>query len=537
MNAEPGRWRSWAAPALALLLLNMSVTFDNVWPTPAITWHGDVSRELVAVVFGLVVVAAWSRRAVTRLVTPVSIAWLALVIGHYADVTAPALYGREINLYWDIRYVSDVAAMLTHSVPPGLVLLIAAAVALLIAGLFLIVRWAVGTVLSALTSRRAQQAMGGVVAVLVALFAAQTLYGAPAFPNFAPLVTATYAHQVRLVLDARAAAKGAHVLPPSPSMDADLALVRNTDVFLVFIESYGRVAFDKPAFNTRLAPSRSALGQAVTDTGRDVVSGFVESPTFGGNSWLAHISLLSGIEVKDPDTDALLMTQKRDTLAKAFARNGHRTVGWMPGLKQAWPEGAFYGFDDIYGQARMNYTGPEFGWFQLPDEFSLAKLDQAEVDQPGRKPLFVFFPTLSTHTPFSPTPPYQENWSKMLTAEPFDPDAVDKAYEEQIDYFNLSPYYGNAVEYAYKVIAGYLRRHADRDFVMILLGDHEPPALVSGNGASWDVPVHVIASRGTERARVLERLRAHGFVEGLTPGPASLMPMNAMLPVLLEALR
>lgn len=536
MNPESGQWRSWAAPALALLLLNMSVTFENVWPTPAVTWHGDVSRELVVLVLGFVAVAVYSRRAVVRLVTPVSIIWLALVIGHYADVTAPALYGREINLYWDIRYVSDVAAMLTHSVPPGLVLLIGAAVLLLVAGLFLIVRWAVGTVASALASRHAQQMMGGVVAMLVALFCVQALYGAPVFPRFAPLVAATYAHQVRLVLDARAAAKGAHVLPPSPSMDADLGLVRNTDVFLVFIESYGRVAFDKPAFNTRLAASRSALGAAVSDTGRNVVSGFVESPTFGGNSWLAHISLLSGIEVKDPDTDALLMTQKRDTLAKAFARNGHRTVGWMPGLKQAWPEGAFYGFDDIYGQSRMNYTGPEFGWFQLPDEFSLAKLDQAEVDQPGRKPLFVFFPTLSTHTPFSPTPPYQENWSKMLTAEPFDPDAVDKAYEEPIDYFNLSPYYGNAVEYAYRVIAGYLRWHADRDFVMILLGDHEPPALVSGNGASWDVPVHVIASRASDRGRILERLRAHGFVEGLTPGPASLMHMNAMLPVLLEAL-
>src|SRR5262249_36357693 len=233
----------------------------------------------------------------------------------------------------------------------------------------------------------------------------------------------------------RAANRGAHVLPPSPSMDADLSLVRNTDVFLVFIESYGRVAYDKPAFNARLTPSRNALGDAIRETDRDVVSAFVESPTFGGNSWLAHISLLSGIEVKDPDTDALLMTQKRDTLAKAFSRNGHRTVGWMPGLKQAWPEGAFYGFDDIYGQSRMNYAGPEFGWFQLPDEFSLAKLDQAEVDQPGRKPLFVFFPTLSTHTPFSPTPPYQQDWSKLLTAEPFDPYAVDAAYEEQIDYF------------------------------------------------------------------------------------------------------
>ena len=501
------------------------------------TWHGAVSIEL-AVILLLTAAIAWLAEPVlARLLGPASAVWLVLVIGHYADVTAPALYGREINLYWDIRYVSDVAAMLTHSAPTGLVLLVAAAVVLLIAGLYLIVRWAFASVLSAMRRQTPRCVMAGISAGVAAVFVVQTVSPrVPAIPAFAPPVLGTYAHQVRLVLNARAANRGAHVLAPSPPMNVDLSLVKDTDVFLVFIESYGRVAYDRAAFNTRLTPSRAALADAVHDTGRDVVSAFVESPTFGGNSWLAHISLLSGIEVKDPDTDALLMTQKRDTLAKAFARNGHRTVGWMPGLKQAWPEGAFYGFDDIYGQARMNYVGPEFGWFQLPDEFSLAKLDQAEVDQPGRKPLFVFFPTLSTHTPFSPTPPYQSDWSKLLTAEPFDPYAVDAAYEEPIDYFNLSPYYGNAVEYAYKVIAGYLRWHADRDFVMILLGDHQPPALVSGTGASWDVPVHVIASRDSARAQVLDRLRAHGFVSGMTPAPRSLMHMNALLPVLLDAL-
>ncbi|HEX4347764.1 MAG TPA: sulfatase-like hydrolase/transferase [Vicinamibacterales bacterium] len=531
-------WRRWIAPALAILLLDLSLTFDNLWPTPAVTWHGAVSIEL-AVVLLAIAALAWKHEGVLpRLLAPLSAIWLALVVGHYADVTAPALYGREINLYWDIRYVSDVTAMLTHSAPAGLVLLVAAAVVLLVAGLFLIVRWAFGAVLSAMRRRADRRAIAALAAAAVVLFAAQsTSARVPAIPRFTAPVTATYAHQVRLVINARAATHGAHVLAPSPPMDVDLPLVKNTDVFLIFIESYGRVTYDRPAFNTRLTPSRNALGDAIRDTGRDVVSAFVESPTFGGNSWLAHISLLSGIEVKDPDTDALLMTQKRETLAKAFSRNGHRTVGWMPGLKQAWPEGAFYGFDDIYGQSRMNYAGPEFGWFQLPDEFSLAKLDQAEVDQPGRKPLFVFFPTLSTHTPFSPTPPYQPDWSKMLTAAPFDPDAVDTAYEEQIDYFNLSPYYGNAVEYAYKVIAGYLHWHADHEFVMILLGDHQPPALVSGGGASWDVPVHVIASRSTDRARILDRLRADGFSSGMTPPPHTLTHMNALLPLLLDALR
>ena len=85
--------------------------------------------------------------------------------------------------------------------------------------------------------------------------------------------------------------------------------------------------------------------------------------------------------------------------------------------------------------------------------------------------------------------------------------------------------------YMYGTIGGFLRREAERDLVAIVLGDHEPAAAVSGAGASWNVPVHVIASRGA----VLDRLIAHGFEPGLTPRRRTLGPMNALTPMLLDA--
>ena len=53
---------------------------------------------------------------------------------------------------------------------------------------------------------------------------------------------------------------------------------------------------------------------------------YVESPTFGGSSWLAHITLLSGIEIRSHDANALMMSEKRDTLVTDFqaARLPHR---------------------------------------------------------------------------------------------------------------------------------------------------------------------------------------------------------------------
>jgi hypothetical protein len=407
---------------------------------------------------------------------------------------------------------------------------------LILSALFLLIRWSLGRVADGLDRTGERRALVATAAAFALLFALQAVSArVPRVPAFATPVTSTYTRQARLVMNARAAREGAQLVAPSPPINSDLALVKGADVFLVFIESYGAVVYERPEFNAGLTTTRAGLASAIRDTNRDVVSAYVESPTFGGGSWLAHISLLSGIEVRDPDTDALLLTQRRDTLAKAFARRGYRTIAWMPGLKQAWPEGSFYGFDEIYGAARLDYHGPQFGWFAIPDQFALARLDQAEVDTLQRPPLFVFFPTLSTHTPFNPAPPYQPDWARVLTDRAYDQGDIDRAFDQEIDWMNLGPSYVDAVNYAYTVIAGYLRLHADRDLVLILIGDHQPPALVSGQGAPWDVPVHVIATRSSLREQILDRLRAHGFRSGVTPARPTISHMHALLPVLLDA--
>jgi phosphoglycerol transferase MdoB-like AlkP superfamily enzyme len=227
----------------------------------------------------------------------------------------------------------------------------------------------------------------------------------------------------------------------------------------------------------------------------------------------------------------MLMAQKRETIVTFFKRHGYRTVALMPGLWQAWPEGSFYNFDDIYGGERLAYRGPEFGWFDIPDEFALARFEAVEATKPSRPPLFMFFPTISTHTPFRPTPPYQSDWRRVVTDQPFDDADLDRAFDQQADWLNLGPSYVDAMTYTYTTLTGYLRTIAGRDVVIVLVGDHQPPAIVSGEGAPWDVPVHVI----TGRQQVLDRLEAKGFRRGLTPSRPDVSKMNDLLPILLNA--
>jgi hypothetical protein len=402
-----------------------------------------------------------------------------------------------------------------------------ATVVLLLALLYVVFRWALARVFTALQDPAERSVVTHFAAVVVLLFVVTTRFQLPGV-TFSPPVSATYARQARLVA---AGLAGSASLPPSPSIECDLTRVQGADVFLIFLESYGAVTYDRPEFASGLAPSRAEFAGAIEGTGRQVVSAFVESPTFGGSSWLAHISLMSGVEVRRPDTNALLMTQKRETLVTTFARGGYRTTALMPGLWQRWPEGSFYGFDEIYGGTRLDYHGPEFGWFDMTDQFALARLDDIEARAGRKQPRFVFFPTISTHTPFTPTPPYQPDWPRMLSDMPYDRADLERAYARQPDWLDLGPSYIEAMKYAYATLGGYLRQHARQDLVIVLLGDHQPPALVSGEGAPWDVPVHVI----TARRDILERLRSRGFTAGLAPVRPILGRMHTLLPTLLDA--
>jgi hypothetical protein len=305
------------------------------------------------------------------------------------------------------------------------------------------------------------------------------------------------------------------------------------DVLLMFLESYGATSYDRPEIARVVAPQRAALAAAAGATGRRVVSAFVTSPTFGGGSWLAHSSLMSEHEVSDAGSYELLLTQKRETLPALFAAAGWRSIAWMPGTRNPWPEGAYYGFAALYGEKDIDYRGPDFGWWRIPDQFALAKLDAQELAGKDRVPRFVFFPTINSHVPFRPTPPYQSDWQRLLGADPYDAAATAASLAQQPDWTNLAPAYAATLAYTFEFLAGYLRARPDQDAVLVLIGDHQPAASVTGTGARWDVPVHIV----TARHEIADALVASGFVEGvaLEPSTRPLADMPGFTALLLRA--
>jgi hypothetical protein len=526
----------WLTLAAALFVLNFALTFHNIWPTLWITTRHELSIEIATLLLLLALYSEIVRPPTRRLITVFTLAVMTLAIGRYAEVTAPALYGRPVNIYWDAQHLPAVGAMLAEVAAPWQLAAIALGLLALLAAVFGALRWSLARVWDSLgrdASRRAVALLSGALVVLY--WQGHTSSPLRTLGWFSLPVTATYHQQALFIRDAVAEARGRGRLPPAaPLPPADLARVADTDVLVVFVESYGAAAFDREPLSQALQPGLAELAETLAATGRRAVSAFVEAPTFGGASWLAHVSFFTGQSVRDSGTYNLLLTQQRETVVHRFAVGGHRTVAVMPGLRQDWPEGAFYRFDTIYGEQALAYRGPEFGWWRVPDQYALAKLDELELHAAPRAPLFVFFPTISTHMPFRPVPPYQPDWTRLLTEQPFDEASIRERLERGPDWTDLGPAYAESLDYTLRYFSGYLRERPDYGAVWVVLGDHQPAASVSGVGTRWDVPVHVIAERG-DHDEILDALVSAGFADGLTPGSHTLGPMHELTRLLMNA--
>lgn len=531
-SMPPPGWGRWLAHiALPLLLLNALLTLENhgpgLWPRPALR----LSFELVVALVALAGWVAWRGQPGTRALRLLAAASACWIVARYLDVTVSAVFGRQLNLYWDSRHALEVLRM--GEFPAwqiGLGVLAVLAVPLLLYAVTLRC-WRVAA--QALAWPRPRPVIGLAGLLLGACFAAHGIGGRDTRWFFSMPVAPILAHQAGVLAGQLLPGQATARLSPSPDFaQGSLAGLRGADVLLLFAESYGATTLDHPQQAAALAPRRAAFAQALAAGGLQVVSARVRSPTYGGASWLAHAELLSGVDMQDPGAYELLLATQRPTLVRHFRAHGWRTVNWMPGLQRPWPEGSFYGYDR-YGDAEgIGYRGPAFGYWRIPDQASMALLHAQELADPpgGRAPRFMVFATLASHAPFGPLPPYVTDWDQLAGSAAYTPAELARSLAAPVSWQAPVPAYIESLAYTFQWLGDYLAHRAPRQLLTIVIGDHQPLATVSGAGASWDVPVHIISADDA----LLRRFEGHGFKRGLLPheGPAQ-MRMEALTPLLL----
>jgi len=298
--------------------------------------------------------------------------------------------------------------------------------------------------------------------------------------------------------------------------DQLLAGLRGKDVLVVFVESYGRIAVEGSSF----APGVDAVlddgTRRLQAAGFSLRSAYLTSPTFGAGSWLAHASLQSGLWVNSQQRYNQLMTRSRMTLSSAFGRAGWRTVFDDPAITHDWADGRrFYGFDQSYDARNVGYRGPKFGYAPIPDQYSLAALQQRELTaNRDRQPVMGEIDLVSSHHPWTPLPhlvdPDQLGDGSVFDGMPEQGESEAAVYR---DPDKVRALYGQSIEYTMGALVSWLETNPDPNLVLVVLGDHQPHHYVSGRSPGHDVPVSVIA----RDPAVTNRIAGWDWQDGLRP--------------------
>jgi len=523
--------RKFLALGGAFLALNACLSFHNIWPTPWIRLQPEISIEALVII--LLIGLGSSHGLVEKKAgrfTLVSIL-IVLIIGRYLDVTAPSLYGRPINLYWDLQHIPGVAAMLITDANATAVLLLGLIVSLAFGSLF----WLISVLLRPLITcgKRSRQWLNiSAILGMLAYTAGMTSDSIHLERSFSIPVSLMYARQALFLYQVAQDSREAENSFAGLQHEAGTIELDKKDFHLVFLESYGTTAFKTPSYYIQIAPHLNQLAELAREHGWEMVTGVYHTPTFGGASWLSHATLMTGQWISSNNQYHQLLTTESGTLANWFRNSGYRITALLPGLKRHWPEGRFYNYDKIWDAKSLAYPGPDFGWWRIPDQFTLARFYDEEGKQGQRAPLFNLFATITSHMPFNPIPPIEQDWSKLLTSKPYsETDQIENSsailYGEE-----LQASYGRAIAYDLQLVGNLLTLTSPQRPLIIVLGDHQPPAIIAGHGAPWTVPVHVFSDDKT----ILQKFTKAGFVAGLEPEHQSLGQLDDLHHLLLHAI-
>ncbi|WP_165571160.1 sulfatase-like hydrolase/transferase, partial [Paracoccus nototheniae] len=441
-----------------------------------------------------------------------------------ADLAMLESLGRRFNPVGDLPLIDASVRLIAGSLGKpaafGAVFGALVATALILAGLW----WAMGVLSRA--SPRAGWLRGVSLGGALLVAAAVTLAPSPRLPALVP-ATFIYSQDrgelaLRTLSELRRFRRevGTEALT---GLQDPLARI-DRDVLVIFVESYGRTSFDTEFFAAKHLQTLSEGQQILSAQGLAMASGFLTSPTHGGQSWLAHAALANGLRIDDQTRYQAAIVSGRQTLFHHAAAAGFRTAAVMPAIVRPWPEAATMGFDRILAAPDLGYRGQPFHWVTMPDQFTLAATDRLLRDGSDPRRLFAQIALISSHAPWTPVP-WMLDWDDVGDGTEFDRMAQSGDPPNVVwrDRDRVRAQYRDTVDYSLRAVLDYAARQGDDAPLIMVIGDHQAATSI-GLDERRQVPVHVIGP-----AALVALTAGWGLSEGLIPEPGSpALPMESV---------
>ncbi|WP_051430311.1 CDP-alcohol phosphatidyltransferase [Streptomyces roseochromogenus] len=473
-------------------------------------------------VIGAAVMIALPRRPRVVLAAVSGVALAAMTVLNALDMGFQQYLGRGFNVVLDWSLFGDAESYLEDSLGRTKTLVAVAGLILLVLLLFVLLALSMIRLSNLLARHTGIATRGTLVAGVVWITCSSLglqMSGVPlasdntatALKAQAHLISATLKDQAEFEKVARVDAFGN---TPGSQLVPDL---RGKDMIFTFIESYGRSAVEDPIMAPGVDRTLDARTKALAKAGFHAKSGWLTSATYGGSSWLGHSTTMSGLWISDQQRYRTVMASDHMSLTDAFKKTGaFDTVGVMPGVQKGWPEQKWYGLDKVYNAFELGYRGPKFSWSTMPDQYTLQQYqDRVHSKKPadGKSRMSLLILT-SSHTPWAPIP-RMVPWNQLGDGSVFD--SIEKAGHPSTytltDDTHTKEEYGKSVQYTVTALTEWLERYGNDNTVLVFLGDHQPNAHASGNHASRDVPVSIVA----KDPKLLDKIDSWGWTDGLRP--------------------
>lgn len=480
----------------------------SLLPSPEIT--GLILILCAAVWFGMPFLSA--------IYLPLTVLIIFFRMFRIADVLIPIYFNRSFNLYIDTGYVPDLFHLLYNTVSSdafiGYTLLGFVLLAMMFGGVWK----ALETIHRHLSQKHHRMILAGVLAMLIALsLTFQHVRKDRRLSVFAKASLHRVIEEIDFILhipkyNREKPAIIQEAVEKAGRIPTSLDRLGGINVFIFFIESYGHTVFADPRHFSMIEPIIRDFELDLKANGFGVVSNFLDAPTYGGTSWLSHGTLASGIRLNNQMRYNHLITSHTKTIARYFNEAGYRTVSVMPGTTWPWPEGKFFGYHKKYYAWHFDYKGPRYGWSPMPDQYVLDFIHRREI-QPRKQPLFIEFILVTSHAPFHMQPPYLEDWSRVKDGTVYQQEEIIYFPIKWPDLTNASEAYITSIIYDQKVLKAFILQFIADDTLIIIMGDHQPNAQITGKNRPWSVPVHVIS----RNHHFLQFFSARGYTPGLIP--------------------
>ena len=297
-----------------------------------------------------------------------------------------------------------------------------------------------------------------------------------------------------------------------------LADLSGRDVLLVFIESYGMQALTHPEYADRTQAQLARMQSELSGAGLQSVSARLKAPIEGGQSWLSHGSALSGLWIDNQIDYEAMLDSGIPTLVSDFNATGHDTLAVMPANTREWLPGEQYGFDEVYDATNMGYAGPAMNFFTMPDQYTLSWLHHEQLSTRD-SPVFAEVALISSHAPWVPVMPILP-WAEIGDGSAYNELGQQQPTPEELfqDQAAVRDHYNRTLEYSLQVVSEFAQQFLADDALLIVLGDHEAPPMVTQSPVSREVPAHFISADASLLASMIDNRSPGTLLDSLESG-------------------